>query len=79
MTEYGPAAEFWGSFLEMAEILVAFHRSVRTGQWQAHLAASKKEKQKILERFFAYDHRNYARLAKCHFISVKRHSSPELV
>ena len=63
----------------MAEILVAFHRSVRTGQWQAHLAASKKEKKKILTRFFAYDYRNYARLAKCHFISVKRHSSPELV
>ena len=39
--------------LEMAEILLAFHRSVRTGQWQAHLAASKKEKKKILERFFA--------------------------
>ena len=30
--------------LEMAEILLAFHRSVRTGQWQAHLPASKKEK-----------------------------------
>ena len=69
----------------MAEILVAFHRSMRTGQWQAHLAASsrikkkkKKKKKKMLASFFAYDHRNYARLATCHFISVKRHSSLEI-
>ena len=41
----------------MAEILFAFNRSVRTGQWQAHLAASKK----VLPCFFAHDHKNYAR------------------
>ena len=66
----------------MAETLVAFHRSMRTGQWQAHLAASsrikKKKKKKMLASFFANDHRNYARLATCHFISVKRHSSLEI-
>ena len=38
-TEYGSAAESWSSFLEMAEILFAFNRSVRTGQWQAHISA----------------------------------------
>ena len=41
-TEYGPTAEFWSSFLEMAEIAFAFNRSIRMDQWQAHLAASKK-------------------------------------
>ena len=45
-TEYGPSAEFWSSFLEMAEILFAFNRSIRTGQ--------------MLPWFFAYDHQNYA-------------------
>ena len=40
----------------MAEILFAFNRSIRTGQWQAHLAVSKK----MLPWFFAYDHQNYA-------------------
>ena len=55
-TEYGPTAEFWSSFLEKAEILFAFNQSIRTGQWQAHLAASKK----MRAWFFAYDHQNYA-------------------
>ena len=56
-TENGPTAEIWSSFLEMAEIFFAFNRSIRTGQWQADLAASKK----MLPWFFAYDHQKYTR------------------
>ena len=43
-------------FLEMAEILFSFSRSIRNGQWQADLAASKKNS----PWFFAYDHQKYA-------------------
>ena len=56
-TENGPTAEIWSSFLEMAEIFFAFNRSIRTGQWQADLAASKK----MLPWFFAYYHQKYTR------------------
>ena len=57
-TENGHTAEFCSSFLEMAKILSAFNLSIRTGQWQMHLATSK---QMVLPWFFAYDHQNYAR------------------
>ena len=56
-TEYGPTAEFWSSFLGMAEILFSFNRSIRTGQWQADLVASKK----MLPWFFVYEHQRYTR------------------
>ena len=56
-TEYGPTAEPWSPLPEIAEILFAFNQSIRTGQWQAHLAVSKQ----MLPWFFAYDHQNYAR------------------
>ena len=55
--ENGPNAEIWSSFLEMAEILLAFNRSIRTGQWQADLVASKK----MLPWFFTCDHQKYTR------------------
>ena len=75
-TEYGPSAEFWSSFLEMAEILFAFNRSIRTGQWQAHLAVSKK----MLPWFFAYDHQNYARYMSLYLgeISQPPETHPEI-
>ena len=56
-TENGPNADIWSSVLEIEEILFAFNRSIRTRQWQADLAASKK----MLPCFFAYDHQKYTR------------------
>ena len=55
-TKYGPTAEFWSSFLEMVEIIFSFDRSIRTGQWQADLTASKE----MLPWFFVYEHQKYA-------------------
>ena len=44
-------------FLEMAEILFAFNRCIRIGQWQADLAASKE----MLPWFFVYEHQKCTR------------------
>ena len=41
----------------MMEILFAFIRSLRIGDWELHLASTKN----MLPCFFAYDRQNYAR------------------
>ena len=53
----GQTATFWISFLEMVDILFAFNRSLRIGDWKMHLAAT----QKMLPWFFSYDRQNYSR------------------
>ena len=55
--KFGPTSSFWCSFVEMMEILFAFQRSLKYGDWPSHLQATKK----MLPYFFAYDHHNYAR------------------
>lgn len=55
--DYGPTSAFWFSFLEMIETLLAFTRSLRIGNWNMQLAATKK----MLPWFFAYDRQNYSR------------------
>ena len=61
-TEYGPTAEF----LEIAEIVFVFNRSIRTGQWEAHVATSKKM---LCLGPLHLAIRNMP--STCHFISVK--------
>ena len=56
-TEYAPISEVWSSFLDATEILFALNRFIRTGLWQAYLAASTK----MLPLYFVYDHRDFRR------------------
>ena len=53
----GPTAAFWFSFIEMLDILFTFTRTLRVGNWEGHLCATRK----MLPWFFAYDKPNYSR------------------
>ena len=41
----------------MMDILFSFQRSLKLGDWLAHIESTKQ----MLSYFFAYDHQNYAR------------------
>lgn len=64
----GPMARFWNSFIDMVDILFAFTRSLRTGDWNLHIAAT----QKMLPWFFAYDRQNYARYSSLYLSEMKQ-------
>ena len=53
----GPTARYWFSFIEMMDILFAFLRSVKIGDWNSHLTTTRM----MLPCFFAYDRPNYSR------------------
>lgn len=55
--ELGPTSAFWFSFLKMMGILFAFTRSIKLGNWELHLEATRK----MIPWFFAYDRPNYSR------------------
>ena len=53
----GRTAAFWFSFIEMLDILFTFARTLRVGNWEGHLCATRK----MLPWFFAYARLNYSR------------------
>jgi len=53
----GPTSAFWFSFLEMMNTLFIFNRSLKIGNWELHLHATRL----MLPWFFAYDRSNYSR------------------
>ena len=57
LSELGPMATYWNSFIEMVQILLNYIKSTRTGDWPAHLQAS----ERMLKWYFAYDRTNYSR------------------
>ena len=64
--KFGPTSSFWSSFIEMMDILFAFQRSLKHGDWQSHLQAT----EKMLPYFFAYDHQNYARYLTYYWVEM---------
>ena len=56
-TNNGPTSSFWFSFLEMMDILFHFRHSLKTGDWEGHLEATRM----MIPYFFAYDRQNYSR------------------
>lgn len=52
-----PMALFWRSFLDMAQLLLQFKRSIREGNWHLHLACIRD----MMPWFFAYDCIHYSR------------------
>ena len=51
LSDYGPMAKYWNSFIETVQILLDFIKSTRNGDWHAHLQAS----ERMLKWYFAYD------------------------
>ena len=47
----GPTDAFWFSFIEMLEILFTFTRTLRVGNWECRLCATRK----MLPWFFVYE------------------------
>ena len=54
---FGPMAVMWQSYLDLAQIVLDFTKSNRSGDWDLHLQSS----EKMLAWFHAYDRHNYAR------------------
>ena len=57
LSDYGPMAKYWNSFIEVVPILLDFIKSTRNGDWHAHLQAS----ERMLNWYFAYNPINYSR------------------
>ena len=63
-----PLFSFWSSYLEMVELLLAFLRATREGNWQLHVACLRK----FLPWFYAYDRVNYARYMTIYCSEMER-------
>ena len=55
--ENGKLSEFWVSYLDLVDILLAMKRASREGDWDLHLSSIRK----LIPWYFAYDNINYAR------------------
>ena len=55
--DHGPLFAFWSSYISMVELLLAFIRSIRTGDWTLHCSCLRS----MLPWIYAYDRVNYAR------------------
>ena len=54
---FGPMEVMWQSYLDIAQIVLDFTKSNRSGDWDLHLQSS----EKMLAWFHAYHRHNYAR------------------
>jgi len=61
-----PLANFWGSYIQMVELLLSFIRATREGNWKLHLECIKC----MLPWFFAYDRINYSRYLTIYFAEM---------
>ena len=68
IVQSGPTAIFWLSFLDMMDILFAFLRSTKVGNWNLHLEATNA----MLPWMFAYDHQNYSRFITYYWSQMTR-------
>ena len=64
----GPTAVFWLSLLEMLNILFAFLRSIKKGNWELQLEAT----HDMLPWFFAYDRPNYSRYLTYYWVQMMK-------
>ena len=74
-SDQGAMSRYWGSYIDMVELLLRFIRSTREGNWQLHLACL----QGIMPWFFAYDRTNYARFTPVYWCQMQllSHTHPE--
>ena len=64
--ERGPTSAFWFSFLEMMNVLFAYTRATKLGNWDLHLETTLK----MIPWFFAYDRQNYSRYASYYWAEM---------
>lgn len=57
VTVSGPTAAFWSSFISMMNLLLAYTRVTKIGNWDMHLQSTRQ----MIPWFFAYDRPNYSR------------------
>ena len=57
---------FWAEYLEMVDILLAFIRAERTGDWELHKASLAE----MIPYFFAFDRQNYSRYASIYLAQM---------
>ena len=57
LCENGKLSEFWVSYLDLVDILLAMKRASREGDWDLHISSIRK----LIPWCFAYDNINYAR------------------
>ena len=60
--ENGKLSEFWVSYLDLVDILLAMKRASREGDWDLHLSSIRN----LIPWCFAYDNVNYARYLSSH-------------
>ena len=56
LSNYGPMAKYWNSFIKMVQILLGMTTSTRTGHWNAHLQAS----ERTLKLYLNYNQTKYS-------------------
>ena len=66
--ERGPMFEFWNKFLRMVELLLAFIRASREGNWELHLSVFRE----MLPFFFILNHINYAKYGAYYLCTMRR-------
>ena len=64
----GATTVLWFSFMEMMNVLFAFLRSVKIGNWELHLQATRD----MLPWFFGYDHQNYSRYLTYYWVQMSK-------
>lgn len=68
----GSLSEFWTSYLDLVDILLAMIRASREGNWELHLSSIRS----FIPWCFAYDHINYARYLSA-YVSEMSHLKEE--
>ena len=64
--ENGELSEFWVSYLDLVDILLAMKRASREGDWDLHLSSIRK----LIPWCFAYDNINYARYLSSYVLEM---------
>ena len=57
ISDRGPMAKFWQSYLDLVGLLLNVIRATREGNWEVHMSCPRK----MLPWIFAMDHTNYSR------------------
>ena len=70
--ENGKLSEFWVSYLDLVDILLAMKRASREGDWDLHLSSIRN----LITWCFAYDNINYARFLSS-YLSEMSHLEDE--
>ncbi len=66
-----PMSKFWGSYIDMVDLLLRFVRATKEGNWKLHLQCVKE----MLPWMFAYDRVNYSRYLSVYWCEMEELAS----